>query len=91
MQTGDVVLSLSGRDKNTLLAVTDTDGSFVYVCDGKARPLHNPKRKNPKHVAAVGRRLTPEERHSNKSLRKALAIVKSEIEERRQTANVQAG
>ena len=79
MQEGDVVRSLSGRDRNTLLAVVGTDENFVYVCDGKGRPLHNPKRKNPRHVSAVERRLSAADLHSDKSLRKALAIVKSEI------------
>ena len=79
MQEGDVVLSLSGRDRNTLLAVTGTDERYVYVCDGRERPLVNPKRKNPKHVRAVQRRLSSDQMLSDRSLRKALAIVKSEI------------
>ena len=83
MQEGDVVRSLSGRDRNTLLAVVGTDENFVYVCDGKARPLHNPKRKNPKHVQPTQKRLSEAALHSDRSLRKALAIAKSEIESRR--------
>ncbi len=79
MQKGDIVLSLSGRDRNTLLAVVRTDEHFVYVCDGRARPLLNPKRKNPKHVRAAEKRLSADEMHSDKRLRKALAIAKSEI------------
>ena len=83
MQTGSVVLSLSGRDKNTFLAVMGTDERYIYVCDGRARPLHNPKRKNPKHVQPTEKCLSEAQLRSNKSLRKALAIVKSEIESRR--------
>jgi ribosomal protein L14E/L6E/L27E len=83
MQTGSVVLSLSGRDKDTFLAVTGTDERYIYVCDGKARPLHNPKRKNPKHVQPTEKCLSEAALHSDKSLRKALAIAKSEIESRR--------
>ena len=79
MQKGDVVLSLSGRDRNTLLAVARTDENYVYVCDGKARPLLNPKRKNPKHVSAVEQRLSEVQMHSDKSLRKALATVKTKL------------
>ena len=83
MQKGDVVLSLSGRDRNTLLAVMRTDEHYVYVCDGRARPLLNPKRKNPKHVQPTEKRLSEAALHSDRSLRKALAIAKSEIESRR--------
>ena len=79
MREGDIVLSLSGRDRNTLLAVVRTDEKYVYVCDGKARPLINPKRKNPRHVRAAEKRLSADEMHSDKRLRKALAIAKSEI------------
>ena len=79
MQKGDVVLSVSGRDRNTLLAVMRTDEHYVYVCDGRARPLLNPKRKNPKHVSAVEQRLSEAQMLSNKSLRKALAIAKSKM------------
>ena len=79
MHQGDVVLSLSGRDRNTLLAVVREDEKFIYVCDGKARPLLNPKRKNPRHVRDLNFRLSEAEMHSDKSLRKALAIAKSEI------------
>lgn len=79
MQRGDVVMSLMGRDKNSLLAVIETDEEFVYVCDGKARPLHNPKRKNPKHVISAGQSLSEGDMLSNRSLKKALAIAKSKI------------
>ena len=79
MQRGDVVMSLMGRDKNSLLAVIETDEEFVYVCDGKARPLHNPKRKNPKHVISAGQSLSESDMLSNRSLKKALAIAKSKI------------
>ena len=39
MLRGSVVLSLRGRDRNSLLAVTGTDERFIYVADGKERPL----------------------------------------------------
>lgn len=83
MLTGSVVLSLSGRDKNRLLAVTGTDERYIYVCDGRERPLHNPKRKNPKHVQPTDICLSEVQLRSNKSLRRALATVKNESESRR--------
>ena len=79
MQRGEVVISLMGRDKNTLLAVMDSNEQFVYVCDGKARPLHNPKRKNPRHIVSAGQILSESDLLSNRSLKKALAIAKSKI------------
>lgn len=76
MERYEVVRSLSGRDKDTLLAVVSADDSYVYVCDGKARPLNNPKRKNPRHVAPVSVSLQKDQLRSNRSLRKALAVIK---------------
>jgi ribosomal protein L14E/L6E/L27E len=80
MLRGSVVLSLRGRDRNSLLAVTGTDERFIYVADGKVRPLVNPKRKNPKHLRPLDRQLSEAALRSDKSLRRALAIVKSEIQ-----------
>ena len=45
---GELVMCIAGREKDRLMCVTGYDGKYVYVCDGKERPLNNPKRKNPK-------------------------------------------
>ena len=47
---GQVVKSLSGRDKGCLYVVTEFTENAVFVADGKRRKLSNPKRKNIKHV-----------------------------------------
>ena len=76
-ERGDATISAAGRDKDEFLAVTSADENGVFVCNGKDRPLDNPKRKNPKHLRPVGVRLTEADLRSDKSLRKALAIVKA--------------
>ena len=73
LEKGSVVRSLAGRDKDRLLAVMAITDDAVRVCDGKERPLENPKRKNPRHLADTGLRLPPEAAVSNRALRKALA------------------
>ena len=83
MQKGSVVRSLAGRDRELLLAVAYADGRWIYVCNGKERPLLNPKRKNPKHLQALEQRLSEDQMRSDKSLRKALAIIQSEMNTRR--------
>ena len=80
LERGDAVRSASGRDKGLLLCVVGAGDGFVYVCNGKARPLDNPKRKNPKHLAAVNARLSEAEMASDRALRKALAILKEQTE-----------
>ena len=46
----DIVVSLAGHDKGKLYAVSAADGRYVYLSDGKARKLGNPKKKNVKHI-----------------------------------------
>lgn len=51
---GDVVISLSGHDKNKIFLVVSIDKcQFLAIIDGKARKKVNPKRKNPKHLQFV--------------------------------------
>lgn len=71
---GRIVCSRSGRDKGYFMAVIRADSDFLYVCDGKERPLERPKRKNIKHVALTNTYLDENSYSSNKSLRRALAV-----------------
>lgn len=82
LSVGSVVISKAGRDKSKFLAVVGIDEKGVYVCDGKERPLENPKRKNPIHLAATHYRLSDSETATNRSLKRALTqfdSLKSEV------------
>lgn len=72
MKPYDVVKSVAGRDKDSLLTVVGSSNGFILVADGKYRPLERPKRKNSRHLLKTGRSLNEEEIISNKSLRRAL-------------------
>ena len=48
---GQIVCSKAGRDKGYFMVVVEEGDGFVFVCDGKERPLERPKRKNIKHIA----------------------------------------
>lgn len=74
---GQIVCSKSGRDKGSVLVVVGEDDLYVYVCDGKERPLERPKRKNAKHLSFTNTVLEEESFKTNKNLRKAIAIYKS--------------
>ena len=69
---GRIVSSKAGRDKNYFLVIVEQEGNFVYVCDGKERPIERPKRKNIKHLAFTNTVITQDSLKSNKSLRKAI-------------------
>ena len=84
---GDIVLSLGGRDKGKALFVTDTDGEYVILVDGKSRKLEHPKRKKRKHCAFFDRdsyrlseKLRAGERVSNLEIRRTLATLRAGAE-----------
>jgi|LSQX01.1.fsa_nt_gb ribosomal protein L14E/L6E/L27E len=78
----DVVLSVSGRDKGRIFAVIDVDEKYVYICDGKERPLSRPKRKNRRHVSPTRHCVESEAFRGNKALKKALSQISINLEER---------
>lgn len=78
MVYGCVVRSLAGHDKNGFQVVVKTDSGFVYVCNGKSRPLERPKKKNFKHVRKLNTVLDNECLRSNKSIRLALSSITKE-------------
>jgi hypothetical protein len=50
IQKTHIVCSEAGHDKGKYFYVTDTDGEFLLLADGKTRKLLMPKRKKRKHV-----------------------------------------
>ena len=70
---GRVVCSKAGRDKGHFLVVVKEEGNALYVCDGKERPLENPKKKNPKHLSLTGTVPGENSYSTDKQLRRALA------------------
>ena len=76
LPTGTVVISAAGRDRGRLMAVVGNEENSVRLCDGRERPLANPKRKNPKHITVTEFSVGKSEMKSDRALRKALAQLK---------------
>lgn len=74
-----VVRSLYGHDRETLFAVLKADEKYVYVTDGKHRPLEKPKRKNPKHLKLTG--FIINQMSSNRKIRKSLKTIECTSED----------
>ena len=53
VKSGDLVLSLKGRDKDNCFLVISVEGDFVKIVDGKVHKIQNPKRKNIKHIKTI--------------------------------------
>lgn len=52
-EAGQIVKSLAGHDKDSIYMIVRSEGSFIWVADGKRRKLDNPKRKNTAHVQLI--------------------------------------
>ena len=72
MQRGVIVVSSAGKDKGQRMAVSHSDGDFVYVINGREHPVDRPKRKNPRHLQSTGLTVTESDMETNRSLRRAL-------------------
>ena len=88
---GDAVLVLAGRGCGRWMRVVGQEEGFLLLADGRRCPVEKPKRKNPKHVAAltradsaVAQKLVRGEPIRNSDLRKDLAIVRQEKAEKDQ-------
>ncbi len=71
-ENGMVAVSKAGRDAGKLMMIVRADKFFAYVADGKERKIENPKKKNYKHLARTGYRISTEFPLSNKGLKKTL-------------------
>ena len=73
---GTVVSSLKGHDKDGLFVIVKSEGSFVWLTDGKNRKKEGPKKKNIKHVVLSQFHIPEVESLSDKSIRKQLNRLK---------------
>lgn len=74
---GMVVFSRAGRDSGKPMAVVDVKDGFVWVCDGRERPLEAPKKKNPKHLQGTSETIELE----NVTNRKLRTVLRERIAE----------
>ena len=50
---GMLAYSKAGHDKQTLYMIVGEDSEYVYLSDGKLKPVEHPKKKNKKHIQPV--------------------------------------
>ena len=53
IKISDVVISTAGRDQGQFFYVIKEETPYLYLANGKDRPLDKPKRKKRKHVQKV--------------------------------------
>lgn len=50
---GKFAISKAGHDKAQIYVITAIAEDFVYLCDGKLKPLERPKKKRIRHIQIV--------------------------------------
>ena len=83
----DVVKATAGRDQGKLFYVIGEDEQYLFLVNGKDRPLDRPKRKKRKHVQKVLRsetrvaeKLRQGDKVLNGELRRDLAFLAREMQ-----------
>ena len=56
---GMLAWSRAGHDKDKLYVIVKTEGEYVYLSDGRLKPVEHPKKKKIRHIQIV--RQIPEE------------------------------
>ena len=83
----DVVISVAGRDADSLFYVIGTEDMYLLLANGKDRTIENPKRKKCKHAKKVLRsetrvaeKLRSGDKVLNSELRRDLAYLSRELQ-----------
>ena len=76
---GRIVCSRAGADKGKFSVVVKIDNDRVFISDGKRHKLASPKAKNSKHIALTEKVLSMEEMKTDKAVRTALAVYRSNM------------
>ena len=58
-EAGMLAWSRAGHDKDKLYVIVKTEGEYVYLSDGRLKPVEYPKKKKIRHIQIV--RQIPEE------------------------------
>lgn len=58
-EVGMLAVSRAGHDRGRVYAIVGEEQDYVYLCDGKGRPVDAPKKKNKKHIQLI-RQIPPE-------------------------------
>lgn len=80
LQTGCVVRSIAGHDKDRFYVVVNMEAGKAFIADGKRRKLEKPKAKNPLHLRPTLTVLDLQAVTTDKKLRRALLPFNGTVE-----------
>lgn len=76
--TGKFAVSKAGHDKGQLYVIIKEEGDFVYLSDGRLKPIDNPKKKRLKHIQHINC-IKPEGYNSNEEIKRAIKLYKDRL------------
>lgn len=68
---GQIVKAKAGRDKGNYFVVVKVEEKYVYICDGKSRPVDRPKKKKLIHLEPT-KTIVGEKMDTNRNVKKIL-------------------
>lgn len=68
---GQIVKAKAGRDKDGFFVVTELDGSYAYIADGRRRKVQKPKKKKLIHLLPT--KAVAEEYRTNREIIRILS------------------
>ncbi len=72
MKAGQIVKATAGRDKNSFFVVTQVEGGYAVICDGRHRPVERQKRKKLIHLSKTNHTVDLQTVKTNKEFKKVL-------------------
>ena len=57
---GMMAASKAGHDKGQIYIIVKEEDDFAYLCDGRLKPVENPKKKSKKHIQVIKRHINEE-------------------------------
>ena len=84
---GLLAYSLAGHDKGKVYFVIKEEGDYLWLADGKVRPLENPKKKNKKHLQIIKSNISVEtvddrlQSITNETIKRTIKLYCKDIQE----------
>ncbi|EOS27106.1 hypothetical protein C806_00699 [Lachnospiraceae bacterium 3-1] len=80
-----LAVSRSGHDKDNMYVIVKEEANWVYLADGKLKPLEKPKKKNKKHIQMIKKlpkeitEVFMQENFRNEEIKRAIKLYQKSI------------
>ena len=80
-----LAISRSGHDKDSIYVIVYEEADWVYLADGKYKPLEKPKKKNRKHIQMIKKlpkeitEVFTQENFRNEEVKRAIKLYQKSI------------